>query len=480
MGLITSVSCAAQASCTETPAYPIKRSTAQTKQATRCPDQAVVGPQLQATEAIGLSISLLALGCLIPLIWRSRQLAAWLGLLSSSVGVFLLALAGVVYGSASWGDSLSLPGNLAVSRVIEALGVLTAVAGLVALAFIADGARRRKLMDQALIDIDLGLAMSGKSLSVLLDSTADALIVAHAVDEASLPSAIEFVRVSEHAQGSSLCDLRGTETLHDVSPHSLRECVLGAVREASSSGTPARFSSDTGGDDSRFEVWAFVSSRTALIRVSDITVRHQLEEELRSFAYTDMLTGLANRRKFEAYARCLERTAEGAPQIALAYLDLNGFKEVNDAHGHKRGDAVLVEFAERLMGAVSSTFRDTQSAPLAARIGGDEFVVVLADIDASVIEAFATHLYDVLSVPYGPSGHAVHCPASIGVVSLAGPLESIDVLLQHADAAMYSAKFSSGKSLVVRLDSEKDGDELRRRRKSDWHLGSGPDSVRRA
>ncbi|MEQ8317325.1 MAG: GGDEF domain-containing protein [Phycisphaerales bacterium] len=437
-------------------------------------------PQLQATEAIGLSISLLALGCLIPLIWRSRQLAAWLGLLSSSVGIFLLALAGVVYGSASWGDSLSLPGNLAVSRVIEALGVLTAVAGLVALAFIADGARRRRLMDQALIDIDLGVAMSGKSLSALLDSTADALIVAHGLEDGSMPLAIEFVRVSEHAHGSILCELRGATSLQDVAPLSLRECVLGAVREACSTGAPARFSSDTGGDDSRFEVWAFASGSTALIRVSDVTARHQLEEELRSFAYTDMLTGLANRRKFEAYARRLERVKEPSPNIALAYLDLNGFKEVNDAHGHKRGDAVLVEFAERLVGVVGSTFRGEAGMPLAARIGGDEFVVVLVDIDASVVEAFATHLYDVLSAPYGPAGHAVHCPASIGVVSVAGPLESIDVLLQHADAAMYSAKFSTGKSLVVRLDSGSDGDDLRRRRKSDWHLDSGPESVRRA
>lgn len=436
--------------------------------------------ELQATEAIGLSISLLALGCLIPLIWRSRQLAAWLGLLSSSVGVFLLALAGVVYGSATWGDSLSLPGNMAVSRVIEALGVLTAVAGLVALSFIADGARRRKQSEQALVDIDLGLAMSGKSLSVLLDSTADALIVAHGLDNEELPSAIDFVRVSEHARGSLVCELRHCESLDELAPDSLRECVLGAVREAASTGVPARRSSDTGRDAAHFEAWAFVTGSTALIRVSDVTSRIKLEEELRSFAYTDVLTGLANRRKFEAYARRLERSAEVSPKIALAYLDLNGFKEVNDAHGHKRGDAVLVEFAERLSAVVGSTFEDVEPAPLATRLGGDEFVVLLVDLDPARIEAFATRLYDVLAEPYGPPDHAVHCPASIGVVGVDGVLESLDELLQHADAAMYAAKFSQGKSLVIRLAAETDGDDLRRRRKSDWHLDSDSASERRA
>ena len=444
------------------------------------PDRPSVAAHLHATEAVGLSISLLALGCLIPLIWRSRQLAAWLGLLSSSVGVFLLALAGVLYGSDTLTYTSPIPGPFAASRIIEVLGVLTAIAGLVALSFIADNARRRKRLEQSLVDIDIGLAMSGKSLGALLDSTADALIVAKIPDETEKSIDIESVRVSEHAEHSVVGDLRASRTLDEVQPAHLRRTIERLIRKAKATGLPAREKSDSDGDASHLAVWAFASETTALVRVTDVTAQTRLENELQSLAYTDALTGLANRRCFEAFAKQVADRSHGSPQLSIAYLDLNGFKEVNDAHGHKRGDAVLVEFAQRLLRVVEEHFGHPDTRPLTARLGGDEFVVILEGVDATRLHAFAEHLYHTLAEPYGSPAHAVHCPASIGVVSLAGELESLDVLLQHADAAMYAAKFSSEKSLVIRLDAEHDGDEIRRRRKSDWQLDQDTQSVRRA
>ncbi len=168
----------------------------------------------------------------------------------------------------------------------------------------------------------------------------------------------------------------------------------------------------------------------------DVTQVRALQAELAEMALRDPLTGLANRRLLdEVLALALSRTARSGDPLAVALLDLDGFKRVNDTHGHDAGDAVLVETARRLSAAV-------RDADVVARIGGDEFVIVHEAIGADV-DAFVARLGDALSRPITlSSGAVVTCPASIGVVDTSTVGRDPAALLAAADSAMYRVKRS--------------------------------------
>ena len=159
----------------------------------------------------------------------------------------------------------------------------------------------------------------------------------------------------------------------------------------------------------------------------------QLKEQLRHQAYHDALTGLPNRRHLlEAIEEQLERT--DAP-IAILYLDLDRFKVVNDTWGHSVGDELLIEFAQRLRGAV-------RGHDLAARLGGDEFAVLVQDADADAAVAAARRVLDAVGGSYALSNGEVACHASVGVAVAAGGDVTADDLVRNADIAMYSVKRS--------------------------------------
>ncbi|MCW2606320.1 MAG: diguanylate cyclase [Frankiales bacterium] len=163
----------------------------------------------------------------------------------------------------------------------------------------------------------------------------------------------------------------------------------------------------------------------------DTTERTLLEEELRTAAHTDPLTGLANRALF---TERLERAcASGGATVLL--LDLDGFKSVNDTAGHAAGDRVLVEVARRTVGVC-------RADDLVARLGGDEFVVLLEGEDddpQEAAEALAGRLVAALAAPVPLGVGTVSLGASVGVARLEGP-GSADDLLRDADVAMYAAK----------------------------------------
>ncbi len=168
---------------------------------------------------------------------------------------------------------------------------------------------------------------------------------------------------------------------------------------------------------------------------ADVTERVALERELRTAAYTDALTGLANRA---AFGERLERAAAAGGATVLL-LDLDGFKSVNDTAGHAAGDRVLVEVGRR----IEATCRD---GDLVARLGGDEFVVLLNGRTAEetptsdeAVEALAERLVSVLAQPVEVERRAVRLGASVGVARLGGA-GSADDLLRDADVAMYAAK----------------------------------------
>jgi diguanylate cyclase (GGDEF)-like protein len=153
-------------------------------------------------------------------------------------------------------------------------------------------------------------------------------------------------------------------------------------------------------------------------------------------AQHDALTGLANRALFlETAARHIEQCKREGTQVAVLFIDLDGFKRVNDRHGHEAGDLLLCAVAARLENAI-------RGSDLAARLGGDEFAVLLLQAGARAAAGIAEKLVDVLSAPYELETHAVEISASIGVAAFPEPAGSAEQLLKRADEAMYRAKLA--------------------------------------
>lgn len=174
----------------------------------------------------------------------------------------------------------------------------------------------------------------------------------------------------------------------------------------------------------------------------DLSRQETLEEELVRRAFHDPLTGLANRDLFmdrlnHALSRAARHTRHRSP-VAVLFLDLDGFKAVNDSVGHASGDDLLIKVARR----VSSCLR---AGDTAARIGGDEFAVLLDEgIDATSAALVAGRILQALSSPVIQNGEIFCVTASIGVATSESGFEEGNGLLQAADDAMYTAKRRGG------------------------------------
>ena len=167
----------------------------------------------------------------------------------------------------------------------------------------------------------------------------------------------------------------------------------------------------------------------------DIKARREAEERMRQLALYDALTGLPNRATLHDRLKQSLATAKRQREIVgVLFLDLDGFKQINDQAGHDAGDVVLQEVARRLKGAIRAS--DTVS-----RFGGDEFVVILAPIaNATGAATVATKLLQVLAVPIKINDTEYQVTASIGISLFPDHSTDIDQLLKIADAAMYRAK----------------------------------------
>lgn len=176
---------------------------------------------------------------------------------------------------------------------------------------------------------------------------------------------------------------------------------------------------------------------------SDISLRKQQEEVIWRQANFDSLTGLANRNLLnDRLERAIAQARRNGRLTGLLYLDLDGFKQVNDEHGHAVGDELLVDVAQRL----SSCVREQDTV---ARMGGDEFTVVVHDVvSREDLITIARKIVVALRAPYLLSAGIAHLSASVGVAVCPQDGEDGAMLLRHADAAMYAAK-ESGKDQVV-------------------------------
>lgn len=175
----------------------------------------------------------------------------------------------------------------------------------------------------------------------------------------------------------------------------------------------------------------------------DISERLAMRESLEAMALTDMLTGLPNRRAFaQKLPEAMARALRGDHPMALLFMDIDGFKSINDQYGHEAGDELLRTFAQRLLHAVREV--DT-----VARLAGDEFTVILEKIHAPAdAVAVAEKILDVMREPFVLGAATVLVTSSIGI-SLFGPelQQEPNALLDSADQAMYAAK-KAGKNCV--------------------------------
>ena len=203
-------------------------------------------------------------------------------------------------------------------------------------------------------------------------------------------------------------------------------------------------------------------AKYSIAMVENITQRKQAEEQIAYLAYHDKLTGLANRPKFqEALEASLARARRLGFAVAIVFLDLDNFKLVNDSLGHAAGDEMLVELAARL----SALSRETD---LVARQSGDEFLLLLSDLDAGpgampgadpgllAAESVAGRVHDVFREPFTPQGAEFYVTASIGISIFPRHADDARTLLSNADVAMYRSKGAGPGGTVVFSPAEED------------------------
>jgi len=172
-----------------------------------------------------------------------------------------------------------------------------------------------------------------------------------------------------------------------------------------------------------------------VLNTRDVSERRQLERQLAHQAFHDSLTGLANRALFlDRVSHALQRRTSQRSRVGILFLDLDGFKEVNDSLGHAFGDRLLVEVAQRLLECV-------RSGDTVARLGGDEFAVLVESDDfADDILQLAERIRASAQTPYILDGKELFVQGSIGVATADPGMRDAGQLIRNADLAMYQAK----------------------------------------
>ncbi len=180
-----------------------------------------------------------------------------------------------------------------------------------------------------------------------------------------------------------------------------------------------------------------------LLTLRDVTEQHELAEQLSHQAFHDALTGLANRALFADRLEHAIARREGT--LAVMFLDLDDFKQVNDTRGHSVGDRLLVVVTDRLRSVLRS--RDT-----AARLGGDEFAVLMEETDRAAAEQMGQRILEVLAQPVSIDGVSWSVKASLGIALADTRSSTAEDVLREADVAMYWAK-EQGKGTLRVFDA---------------------------
>jgi diguanylate cyclase (GGDEF)-like protein len=180
--------------------------------------------------------------------------------------------------------------------------------------------------------------------------------------------------------------------------------------------------------------------------VRDVSELRRYQRSILEGALSDPLTGLANRRAlFERGERALLAARRDGREVFVAYLDLDGFKPVNDRLGHAQGDVLLRAVAQRLERSVSQVVSQSQgksanSDGLVARVGGDEFVILFERMDRTSVETWLALFENTMIEPFALTAEGVHVGASVGLASYPDHGDSLEELLRVADGEMYRDK----------------------------------------
>lgn len=310
------------------------------------------------------------------------------------------------------------------------------------------------------LEAELRLRESEERFRTIFDSVTDAIIV-HDLDSGA------FIDVNRR-----VVEMFGYSR-EEVLELGLKMLMCGSGDDAHDVAAP-RLKLAAAGEPQLFELfctaknghsfWIEVSSRRTEFRgrhvllstAHDITEHKAAHARITQLARYDVLTGLANRGVFmEGIEDCIERAKRTEKVFGVLYLDLDHFKDVNDTLGHPVGDELLISVAKRLLA-------NTRSRDVVARFGGDEFAVIVTEVqDPIELAVVANKLLAALGEPHILQGNQIRVPSSIGI-DIFGPGSSDGAtLLAHADLALYSAK-SEGRG-TYRFFTEDMSIEVRRR-----------------
>ncbi|MEU5091583.1 EAL domain-containing protein [Streptomyces sp. NPDC021356] len=203
-----------------------------------------------------------------------------------------------------------------------------------------------------------------------------------------------------------------------------------------------------------------------LLSLADVSARRELQSRLRHLRMHDPVTRLPNRTLFfERLSAALEAESYGrggTGRVGLCYLDLDGFKAVNDTLGHRVGDRLLSAVARRLTGCADEAAGERGSAPLVARLGGDEFALLVEDSTGTEqLAELAESVLTALQAPFEISGRRLSVSASIGVVERQAAGTSATALMQAADTTLYWAK-ADGRARWTLFDPERNAHRMTR------------------
>jgi len=274
-----------------------------------------------------------------------------------------------------------------------------------------------------------------------------------------------FNRAYEELTGDSRTRLIG-KIAHEIFPAQRADMIVRSDNEALQTGrvvsTPEH-RIETVGNGQRLVKASKIAirdesgeSKYLLTVLDDITEQRRIEEHISYLAHNDSLTGLPNRASFLDHLNgTLDHAAKAGEQFAVMCLDLDRFKEANDVYGHLVGDGLLREAARRLQAAADDAF--------IARIGGDEFMLVVSDETPETTAAeLGDRLIEAFSSNFEVDGHQIQVGLSIGVAVFPTDGTHAKTLIANADAALYQAKSEVRGS--VRFFEEKLGSRLRERR----------------
>ncbi|GAB3486503.1 bifunctional diguanylate cyclase/phosphodiesterase [Azotobacter salinestris] len=277
---------------------------------------------------------------------------------------------------------------------------------------------------------------SRQHVEVLMEALPDIIL------EARLDGLLLSTHVPTNEKLFGTKDPKAGEYLQDLLPPQALECLIRAMRaaEGKGQGSGFKFQIGNGTEGLVFEVSASLLAQWPeekshfVILIRDVTEQARSQSKIEQMAHFDALTGLPNRTLFNTrFDFEATRCEKNQQPLALIFMDLDNFKNVNDSLGHKVGDALLIELASRLEKVLRP--RD-----IVSRQGGDEFMFLLPEADVHAAGQMAECIKRSIEVPIQVGQYTLHVAASMGICLFPQDGRDLETLSSHADIAMYRAK----------------------------------------